>query len=50
MLLEWFKRTRRYYTVVNELNNLTDRELADIGINRYEIHYLATQMMCNPKI
>lgn len=50
MLLEWFKRTRRYYTVVNELNNLTDRELADIGINRYEIHYLATQAMIHPKI
>jgi len=49
-MLEWFKRTRRYYTVVNELNSLTDRELADIGINRYEIHYLAIQAMSTPKI
>ena len=50
MLAEWFKRTRRYYTVMNELNNLTDRELADIGINRYEIHYLAVQAMSHSKI
>ena len=50
MLLEWFNRTRRYYTVINELSRLSDRELADIGINRYEIHYLATQMMCEKKI
>jgi len=49
-MLEWFKRTRRYYTVVNELNSLTDRELADIGINRYEIHYLAIQAMSTSKI
>jgi len=49
-MLEWFKRTSRYYTVVNELNSLTDRELADIGINRYEIHYLAIQAMSTPKI
>jgi uncharacterized protein YjiS (DUF1127 family) len=49
-MLEWFKRTRRYYTVVNELNSLTDRELADIGINRYEIHYLAIQAMSHPQI
>ena len=50
MLLEWFKRTRRYYAVVNELYNLSDRELADIGINRYEIHYLAVQAMSHTKI
>lgn len=49
-MLEWFKRTRRYYTVVNELQNLSDRELADIGINRYEIHYLAIQAMTHSKI
>ena len=49
-MLEWFKRTRRYYTVVNELNSLTDRELADIGINRYEIHYFAVQAMSHSKI
>lgn len=50
MLLEWFKRTRRYYTVVNELSRLSDRELSDIGITRYDIHYLATQAMTHPKI
>jgi uncharacterized protein YjiS (DUF1127 family) len=49
-MLEWYKRTCRYYAVVNELNSLTDRELADIGINRYEIHYLAVQAMSDSKI
>ena len=50
MLLEWFKRTRRYYTVVNELSNLTDRELADIGINRYDIHFIAVEMSLKPSV
>jgi hypothetical protein len=50
MLLEWFKRTRRYYTVVNELSNLSDRELTDIGITRYDIHYLAMEAMSQNKI
>ena len=50
MLYEWYKRTRRYYTVINELNSLSDRELADIGINRYEIHYIATQMICKSEV
>jgi uncharacterized protein YjiS (DUF1127 family) len=49
-MLEWYKRTRRYYAVIVELNNLSDRELADIGINRYEIHYLAVQAMSHSKI
>jgi len=49
-MLEWFKRTRRYYTVVNELSRLSDRELADIGITRLDIHYLATEMIYRPKI
>ena len=44
MLAEWYKRTRRYYAVVNELSRLTDRELADMGLNRYDIHFIAVEM------
>jgi len=40
-MLEWYKRTRRYYAVVSELNNLTNRELADIGLTRGEIVFVA---------
>jgi uncharacterized protein YjiS (DUF1127 family) len=50
MLVEWYKRTRRYYAVVNELSRLTDRELADMGLNRYDIHYLAVEMSLQSKI
>ena len=50
MLYEWFKRTQRYYKVINELSNLSDRELADIGVTRYDIHYLAVQAMSHSKI
>ncbi|MGA7973395.1 MAG: DUF1127 domain-containing protein [Pseudolabrys sp.] len=37
MLREW----RRYSDSVNELNRLGDRELADIGISRSDIHRVA---------
>ena len=49
-MLEWFKRTRRYYTVVNELNSLTDRELADIGLTRGEIVFVALEMYVKHEI
>jgi uncharacterized protein YjiS (DUF1127 family) len=33
--------TRRYYKALEELNRLSDRELADIGLYRGEIHMVA---------
>ena len=35
------KSQAHYYRIMKELNNLTDRELADIGLNRYEIAFVA---------
>ncbi len=36
-----FREWRRYSQSVNELNRLGDRELADIGISRSDIHRVA---------
>ena len=49
-MLEWYKRTRRYYTVVNELNGLSDRELADIGLTRGDIVFVAIEMSLKPTV
>ena len=49
-MLEWFKRTRRYYTVVNELHSLSDKELADIGLTRGEIVFVALEMYAKHEI
>lgn len=35
-LMTW----RRHREVIKQLNRLTDRELADIGMNRYDINRL----------
>jgi uncharacterized protein YjiS (DUF1127 family) len=50
MLNEWMdywqkeiSATKRYYSIINELSKLSDRELADIGINRGDILYLAME-------
>jgi uncharacterized protein YjiS (DUF1127 family) len=32
---------RRYRTAVRELGQLTDRELSDLGLNRYDIDMVA---------
>lgn len=32
---------RRYRNSVRELSRLTDRELADLGLNRYDIEFVA---------
>ena len=32
---------RRYRTSVRELSSLTDRELSDLGLNRYDIEWVA---------
>ncbi len=36
-----FKEWRSYRRTVRELNNLSNRELADLGINRYDIPFVA---------
>jgi uncharacterized protein YjiS (DUF1127 family) len=41
--LSQFLRTRKtYWSVVQELSHYTDRELHDIGIDRADIHEIAT--------
>jgi uncharacterized protein YjiS (DUF1127 family) len=40
-LAEKLQEWRRYRTSVRELTQLSDRELADLGITRSEIEYIA---------
>ena len=40
-ILDTFKRSLRYQRTIAELNNLSDRDLRDLGINRYDIEYVA---------
>lgn len=37
------KETKRYRNTVRELSALTNRELADIGISRCDIHRIADE-------
>jgi uncharacterized protein YjiS (DUF1127 family) len=37
----YFGRLRRYYVAVRELSSLTDRELADLGLQRRDISRVA---------
>lgn len=39
----WVKNNIRYYNTVRELSQLTDRELLDLGMNRYDIIRVAGQ-------
>lgn len=41
LLLRYFQALRRYEIAVRELSRLGDRELADIGINRFDIRRVA---------
>jgi uncharacterized protein YjiS (DUF1127 family) len=41
----WLKRSVAYNQAYNELDNLTDRELADLGINRSEIYYVVANTL-----
>jgi uncharacterized protein YjiS (DUF1127 family) len=50
MIKEWMdywqneiSASTRYYNIINELSRLSDRELADIGIIRGDILYLAME-------
>lgn len=38
----------RYRRTVNELSNLSNRELADIGISRCDINRVASNVMTRP--
>lgn len=42
-LVSRYQRWRRYRTTVRELENLTTRELEDLGISRADIHRVARQ-------
>lgn len=42
-IIHLFRSWKRYGEAVQELSRLSDRELADIGINRSEIQRLAWQ-------
>lgn len=42
-MLNWFSNYMRYMRTIAELNALTDRELADIGMSREEIIFEATK-------
>ncbi|SHG78866.1 DUF1127 domain-containing protein [Cognatishimia maritima] len=33
----------KYAATVRELSDLSDRDLSDLGISRYDIHYLARE-------
>ena len=43
MIAETVAAWRRYRTSVRELSRLTDRELNDLGLNRYDIENVARQ-------
>lgn len=40
-VVRFFREWKRYNRSVSELNRLGDRELADIGISRSDIHRVA---------
>ena len=42
-LVNSYRNWRRYRETYNELTRLTDRELADLGINRADIGRIARQ-------
>jgi hypothetical protein len=43
MIAEKVSAWRRYRVSVRELSRLTDRELNDLGLNRYDIEIVARQ-------
>jgi len=44
---EYVSETFRFYNAVYELSRLTDRELADLGMNRYDIPQVVQQSIFN---
>jgi hypothetical protein len=43
--LIWLKRSFAYNKAYSELDNLTDRELADLGIHRNEIYHVVANTL-----
>ena len=43
--LTWLKRSVAYNQAYNELDRLTDKELADLGINRNEIYHVVANTL-----
>lgn len=43
--LTWLKRSVAYNQAYSELDNLTDRELADLGICRSEIYHVVANTL-----
>jgi len=41
---QWVKNTIRFQREVRDLNQLTDRELRDMGIDRYDVYQLSKNM------
>ena len=41
----WLKRSVAYNQAYTELDNLTDRELADLGISRSEIYHVVANTL-----
>jgi uncharacterized protein YjiS (DUF1127 family) len=40
-MIKWIKDTYRYYRTIIELSNLSDKELYDLGLTRFEIAHVA---------
>jgi len=43
--MTWLKRSVAYNQAYSELDNLTDRELADLGIHRNEIYHVVANTL-----
>ena len=43
--LTWLKRSVAYNQAYTELDQLTDKELADLGINRNEIYHVVANTL-----
>ena len=46
-VVAWFDEQRRYRRTVDELAQLSDRELADIGLDRDQIDVVAKRSLFN---
>ena len=40
-MIDWIKNTYRYYNTIVELSRLSEKELHDLGLTRYEIAHVA---------
>lgn len=44
-ILDNIRLSFRYYTAIKELHDLSDRELADLGLTRYDINFVVYKAM-----